>query len=288
MSEAKSAENEAPQVPPRPQRPWYRQRNAVLSFQAVLAAAVVGLLYWFFFVFPYVTCDDARVDANLARVAPEGAGGLVLKVDVTEGDVVRQGQTLVELDPSKAQAELERASARALLAAKEFKRGEELVAEQGISDRQLDMDRAGAAEADAEWRLAQLALDQCTLKSPFNGVVVEKATDMGDHIETGQTAVTVADMDHAWVAANIEETDVGPLKPGQTASISVDSGASLAGTVLEIDQATLSTFALIPTESSSGNFIKLVQRIPIKIALDPHSGEILRVGESVEVHVKVR
>ncbi|MGH7441594.1 MAG: HlyD family secretion protein [bacterium] len=268
--------------------PWYRQRNAVLGFRAILAATVIGLLYWYVEIHPYVYCDDAVVAATLARVAPQGAGGLVSKVDVAEGDRVVQGQTLVELDPAKAQAELENASAVALLASKELKRGEELAAENGVSPRQLDKVRAEAVEADAQRRLAQIALDHCTLKSPFAGVVVEKATDVGNHIETGQTAVTVADMDHAWVVANVEETDAEDLKPGQPVSISVDEGGSLTGKVLDVDQATLSTFAMIPTESSSGNFIKLVQRIPVKIALDPHSGRILRVGQSVEVHIKVR
>lgn len=269
-------------------RPWYRQRAAVLSFRGVAAAAVVALLYWFFAVRPYVYCDDASVSATLARVAPEGAGGLVTRVDVEEGDRVAAGQVLVELDPSKAQADLEGAQARAVLAAKELKRGEELARERGISRRQLDTVRAQAQEADADQKLAEIALGQRTLRAPFAGVVVQKAVDPGDHIETGQTAVTVADMDHAWVTANVEETDTGAVRPGQDAAISVDEGGSLRGKVLEADQATLSTFAMIPTESSSGNFIKLVQRVPVKIALEPGAGARLRVGQSVEVDIRVR
>jgi membrane fusion protein (multidrug efflux system) len=268
--------------------PWYRQRNAVRSFQGVLIAAVLGLLYWFFFMFPYVFCDDARVSATLARVAPEGAGGLVTRVDAAEGDAVRAGQVLVELDPAKAAAELAQASASALLAEKELKSGAELAAERGIAPRQLDKLKAGADEADAARALAQLALDHCLLKAPFDGVVVEKATDPGNHIETGQTAVALADMDHAWVTADIEETDIRAIKPGQKVTVTMDEGGSLDGKVLEVDQATLSTFAMIPTETSSGNFIKLVQRIPVKIVLDPHPGKVLRVGQSVEVDIRVR
>jgi multidrug resistance efflux pump len=267
--------------------PWYRQANAVRTFQAVLVITVLGIVYWLFWVHPYVYTDDARVDATLARVAPEGAGGRVIAVHVTEGDAVKAGDPLVELDPQTAQAELQRARAKALVARKDLARARELAAERGVSARQLDLATAASESADAEERLAELALDRCTLRSPFNGVVVQKVAYEGNRFDTGQTAVTVADLDHAWVAANVEETDAGSLKPGQEARIWIDEGGSLTGRLLEVRQATLSTFSLIPSENSSGNFVKLVQRIPLKIALDPHPGRVLRVGQSVVVKIRV-
>jgi membrane fusion protein (multidrug efflux system) len=268
--------------------PWWRQPNAVRASQGILAAAVLGLLYWLVWVHPYVSTDDARIAATLVHVAPEGVSGKVIAVHVTEGDFVKAGQVLVELDPEPAKAQLQKASARALEARNELKRAEALAAQRGISAHQLDQARAASGIADADERMAQLALDHCTLTSPFDAVVIQKLAEVGNQLEAGQNAVTVADLDNAWVAANVEEDQAGRLKAGQKVKIEVDEGGDLEGQVLEVRQATLSTFSLLPTENASGNFVKLVQRIPVKIALAPHPGRRLRVGQSVEVRVRVR
>jgi RND family efflux transporter MFP subunit len=284
---APSAPAEAPGAWATPVAPWYRQPQAIKAGKALLAAAAAGLVYWAVFVLPYVSTDDARVAATLVRVAPEGAGGRVIKINVTEGDRVKAGQALVELDPDTAQAQLQRARAKALLARKELNRAIQLAAQKGVSARQLDEARAASGEADAEERLAELALQRCTLRSPFDGMVLQKPAEEGNQIETGQTAVTVADLDHAWVAANVEETSTGLLKPGQKVRIGIDEGGSLSGSLLEVRDATLSTFSLVPSENSSGNFVKLVQRVPVKVALDPHPGRDLRVGQSVDIRIRV-
>ena len=96
-------------------------------------------------------------------------------------------------------------------------------------------------------------------------------------------------MDHAWVSANIEETRIAQVKPGQPVSINIDEGGSLTGKVQEITSAAASQFSLLPTENASGNFTKVVQKIPVKIALDPHPGKrILRAGQSVSIRIRVR
>jgi membrane fusion protein (multidrug efflux system) len=208
-------------------------------------------------------------------------------VDVAEGDLVKAGQTLVQLDPDVAEARLQQARARALLARRELNRTLQLAAHKGVSEKQLDEARAASEAADADERLAGLALRYCTLTSPFDGRVVQKPVDVGNQIETGQTAVTIADLDHAWVDANVEETDVADLRPGQAVSVSVDEGGRLHGRVAQVLDATLSSFALLPSDNSSGNFVKLVQRVPVRIELDPHPGPPLRVGQSVEIKVRV-
>jgi membrane fusion protein (multidrug efflux system) len=81
---------------------------------------------------------------------------------------------------------------------------------------------------------------------------------------------------------------VGAVRRGQKVYISVDEGGSLTGTVIDVRNAAAAQFALIPPQNAQGNFIKLVQRIPIKVKLDPHPGRILRVGQSVEIRVRVR
>ncbi len=126
------------------------------------------------------------------------------------------------------------------------------------------------------------------MKSPVDGIVVEKIGVVGNLLESGQVCFIVADVDHAWVSANLQETNVGDVKPGQRVSIHVDEGGNLTGQVQEITTATASQFALLPAENASGNFIKLVQRIPVKITLDPHPDRVLRAGQSVEIKIKVK
>ena len=97
-----------------------------------------------------------------------------------------------------------------------------------------------------------------------------------------------ADIDHAWIAANIEETSVADVRVGQPVTVHIDEGGTLSGRVSEVRSATASQFALIQSENPSGNFTKLVQRIPIKVALDPHPDHPLRSGQSVEIKIRVR
>ncbi|HET9869452.1 MAG TPA: HlyD family secretion protein, partial [bacterium] len=88
--------------------------------------------------------------------------------------------------------------------------------------------------------------------------------------------------------ANVEETSVGRVKVGQPVRVTVDEGGRLTGRVEEITAAAESQFSIIPMENPSGNFIKLVQRIPIRVALDDPSRLPLKAGESVEVRIRVR
>jgi len=157
-----------------------------------------------------------------------------------------------------------------------------------MSRQQLDRIRADAQAAEADLRLAEIALENTYLKSPVDGIVVQKLAKQGNILEANQPAVTIVDIDHAWVSANVEETEVSLVKPGQRVSISVDEGGNLSGKVAEVRKAAAAQFALIPSDNAAGNFTKLVQRIPIKIILDPHPDRVLRVGQSVVIKIRVR
>jgi membrane fusion protein (multidrug efflux system) len=270
------------------QKSWWQHPRARLAGWISLAVLILGSLIWMIFFFPYLRTDDARIAATTVRVAPQGAGGVVVKLNVTEGDKVKIGDVLLELDHRTSEAQFQRAQARLQLAEKEFKRMEEMAAENGVAPRDLDTARANRQTAEAEFQLAQIARDNTVLRSPLDGVVIQKSTEVGNMLEPGQTAVTITDIEHAWVSANIEENYVGGIKVGQTVSVAVDEGGGFSGRVSEIRTATAAQFALIPSDNPSGNFTKLVQRIPIKIVLQPQTGRVLRVGQSVEIKIKIR
>jgi membrane fusion protein (multidrug efflux system) len=271
-----------------PALPWWKTRQAKTAGIITGSVAFVIIVIWAIAFRPYISTDDARVAATIVRVANRGASGLIQKVSVAEGGKVIQGEILAELDHRSAQAQYDRAKARAQFAAAERNRMESLAAQHGTSQQQLDRARSEALSADADFRLAELALEYTYLRSPVNGIVIQKAADEGNVLETNQTAITVADIEHAWVAANVEENEIARVKPGQTVKISVDEGGTLTGRVAEVRKAAASAFALIPSDNASGNFTKVVQRIPVKIVLDPHPGRTLRVGQSVIIRIRAR
>jgi RND family efflux transporter MFP subunit len=267
---------------------WWKTSRAKKTINICIFIAIVGAVAWWFLFFPYVSTDDARVAATLVRIAPDGVSGRIEKLNATEGTRVKKDDVLIELDHRTSDANLERAQSRADLATEDLKRSQSLARQSGIALRDLDKALADSRASDGELKLAEAARDNTTLKSPIDGVVVQKMAEIGNILEAGQTALTVADVDHAWIAANIEETSISRVKLGQPVTITVDEGGSLTGKVSEIREAAAAQFALIPSDNAAGNFTKLVQRIPIKIELDDHSGRILRPGQSVEIKIRVR
>jgi RND family efflux transporter MFP subunit len=266
---------------------WWKTKRARMVGIVVLILAVVGAIAWRFLFYPYVSTDDARVSAVLVRVAPEGIGGRIVKINVKEGDTVKKGDVLVELDHRIAEAQLKKAKARADLATRDFKRTNSLVSQRGLAAKELDIAKSSAATAEAELQLAEVAMDNTSIRSAVDGVVVQKSSEEGNIIEPGQTVLTVADTDHAWIAANIEETAVGEVRVGQAVRVIIDEGGELSGHVSEIRASVASQFALIPSDNGAGNFTKVVQRVPIKVELDPHADRKLRAGQSVEIKIRV-
>jgi multidrug resistance efflux pump len=133
-------------------------------------------------------------------------------------------------------------------------------------------------------------LDQATLRSPIEGIVIKSMIKPGEVASPGQTVAMVVDPSRLYVSANIEETEIHRIKVGQKVEIKVDtfSGITLTGTVKEISKATASTFSLLPASNTSGNFTKVTQRIPVKITIDDQQGFDLGPGMSsvIKIHVK--
>lgn len=268
--------------------PWYQNKRAQTAGKILGVLFLAAFIMWFFMFMPFVSTDDARIDADVAKVANQGYSNVITKIYVKEGDQVTAGTLLAELDHTMAEAQLQKATADANFSDIDLQRNEALAKQQGISRQVLDQKRQGAIKAQADLKIAQISLDRTYIKSPVNGIVVQKTAEEGNILETNQAAFTVADIDHAWISANIQEKSVGDVKVGQKVFISIDEGGSLTGKVVDVRRAAASVFALIPSDNASGNFTKVEQRIPIKIELDPHPGKELRVGQSVEIKVKIR
>jgi membrane fusion protein (multidrug efflux system) len=143
-------------------------------------------------------------------------------------------------------------------------------------------------EAEIQARIARQRLDilDRTVKSPIGGVVDRTFVDVGEYVTPGQRLVLVHDPKRVWVEANIKETNIRSLSVGQSVDIKVDAypGEEFKGTVQIVGSAATSQFALLPSPNPSGNFTKITQRLPIRIAID-NPEEKLRPGMMVEVKI---
>jgi membrane fusion protein, multidrug efflux system len=158
--------------------------------------------------------------------------------------------------------------------------------------------RAQAAEAQTEQaaaalQQAQLNLQYTTIVAPVSGIVGQRSVQPGQNVSPGQQMMTIVPLDSSniWVTADFKETQLTYMRPGQPVKVSVDTyGRSYDGHVLNIAGASGALYSLLPPENATGNYVKVVQRIPVKIVFDKGQDpqHLLRPGMSVEPKVKVR
>ncbi|MGA2539906.1 MAG: HlyD family secretion protein, partial [Terracidiphilus sp.] len=159
-----------------------------------------------------------------------------------------------------------------------------------VAIRTADAGTAAAAVETARARLeaAELTLSYTTITAPVDGMVTRKSVEVGQIVQPGQGLMTIITPD-VWVTANFKETQLAEVRPGQRAEIGVDMyGKSVIGHVDSIADSTGSRMSLLPPENATGNFVKVVQRIPVKILVDQTGGLILRPGMNVDVTIFTR
>ncbi len=147
-------------------------------------------------------------------------------------------------------------------------------------------------QKEASAALANLNYEYTRIYAPADGYVTKKSVQTGNQIQPGQPLMAVVALDDIWVTANFKETQMGNIRPGQTVKIRVDSfpGKTFTGTVDSIMAGTGVTFSLFPPENATGNYVKVVQRIPVKIVLNQGEDKdhLLRIGMSAEPTVITR
>jgi membrane fusion protein (multidrug efflux system) len=168
--------------------------------------------------------------------------------------------------------------------------------------QQISMTRAKADASDAQvlqrkaqFDQAELNLSYTVIRSPVTGIVGKRTVEVGQNVGIGQEMVTVVPLDDIWVTANFKETQLARMRPGQPVEIKVDAyGRSWTGHVTNLGGGTGSVFSLLPPENATGNYVKVVQRVPVRIDFDRSPGQtfnaegLLKPGLSVEPNVRVR
>ncbi|HYK81739.1 MAG TPA: HlyD family secretion protein [Gemmatimonadales bacterium] len=212
----------------------------------------------------------------------------------------------------QAEAQVEQAQANALKARADLERLRPLAEQDIVSKQQLDAAEASARSADAALAAAQAALvgadarvggaraarDQAALNlsytrltAPAAGVVSKKTVELGQLVQAGQPLMSVVPLGDVWLTANLKETEVADVKPGEPVDFTVDAypGVHFRGHVESLSPATGARFSLLPPDNATGNFTKVVQRLPVRIRpdkIDP--ARPLRPGMSVVVTIQTK
>jgi membrane fusion protein (multidrug efflux system) len=267
----------------------------------------------------HVSTENAYVRADISLISAK-IEGYVRSVPAVENQSVHAGDILVEIDPTDYEARV--AAARAALAQAEGSRRSEQadsawaaaevrryrpLAENGLLSparmQQIEIQArqagGGLAAADAAVQAAQAQLDQAQLdlertvvRAPIDGVVGDRQVQVGQLVRSGSPMMSVVPLQSVYVVANFKETQIAHLHAGQPVTIRPDIAHNLRlrGTVESLAPASGTEFSIIPTDTATGNFTKIVQRVPVRIRLDPGQEglDLLRPGLSATVSVDTR
>jgi membrane fusion protein (multidrug efflux system) len=328
----------------------------ILAAAAALVLALAAGVYYFQFVLPYESTDNAFIEGYVIPLASQVAGR-VAELRVTDNQAVKQGEVILKIDPrdyeaslaqaradlaaadsrvdqAKAQvnaseakvaqaqatvmaaaAENQRAAddlkryqsvdstavskssfdsaqsqARAASANVEAARSQAKAAEADVTLSQAAVETAGAAvqQAEAKLRQAELNLSYTEVTAPEDGRVTRRVVEQGAYIQPGQSLMAIVPR-HYWVIANFKEIQLTHMRPGQPVEVEVDAypGRTFNGHVESIQNGAGARFSLFPPENATGNYIKVVQRVPVKIVLDDLPGNDLALGPGMSVVPKV-
>lgn len=248
-----------------------------------------------------VAAAEAQVAATLSGIqVAEGQMGVAqanaekLGRDLTRAQALHKDDVIArsELDAVVAS---ETAARNQLIAAKGQKataENQHRAAQRQLAGTQSQLNALASqvAQRQAELDNALLQLSYCQIKAPADGFITKKNVEPGQLINVAQPLLSIVAAQEVWVTANFKETQLENMKVGQPVQVQADAypGVKFVGTIQSISAATGARFALLPPDNASGNFIKVVQRIPVKILIQSASSEHpLVVGMNVQVKVKV-
>lgn len=244
-----------------------------------------------------VSTDDAYIEGRIHSIASK-VSGTVKSVPINDNQGIKNGDLLVEIDPidyelkvSEVQASLDLRKASFEQATRDKERAEVLYKQEVVSKEKhenvltsYNLAKAQLAAAEVQLKIAKRNLEYTKIYAPCDGYVTKKAVETGNQIQPGQPLMAVISLDDIWVAANFKETQLKDVKPGQRVEIKVDTypGRKFSGKVDSIMAGTGAAFSLFPPENALGNYVKVVQRIPVKIVFDKTTDtqHVLRIGMS--------
>ena len=349
--QGQASQNQSGQ-PGQPQKNPRKRKLLLIGLAVIVILGVLGVWAWYEVYGRWSeSTDDAYVNGNVVEITPQ-VTGTVVSIGADDGDLVREGQVLVQFDPNDTEVALQSAEAnlgkvvrqvrglysnvdgiKAQLAAQraEVKKAQDnytrrrnlaaggAISQEELSHAQDDLTSAKNAlnniqqqletstalvddtsvashpdvkAAAAQLRQAYLSNARSTLIAPVTGYVAKRTVQLGQRVQPGTALMAVIPLDQLWIDANFKETQLGKMRIGQPVDIEADlygSDVKYSGTVDSVGAGTGSAFALLPAQNATGNWIKIVQRVPVRIHInsDELAQHPLRIGLSTVVDVNL-
>lgn len=329
-----------------------KRKQATIGLTTVFVImGAIWLLYYLIWGQFQVYTDDAYVNGNLVAVMSQ-VPGTIVRIDTDDTYLVKQGQTLIQLDPSDTAIALQRAratlaqtvrqvrqayelaaEARAALVARQadlikaqldLKRRHGLLGERAISKEELQhyqtaataalaqyqyaLHKLGSATAMVEnahlyshpqveaakaaFKTAYLNYVRTTIVAPVTGYVAKRSVQLGQQVGINTPLLAIVPLNEVWVDANYKESQLSDLRIDQPVTLYADAypNATFHGKVVGLNAGTGAAFSLLPPQNATGNWIKIVQRLPVRISLDPNEirNNPLQIGLSMRVTTSIR
>jgi len=232
-----------------------------------------------------VRSGDARVNTADAEISQAGVRLAAAKADLARREKAAASGAISGEEVAHAREAVEAANAALALAQSHRSDAQSTVGDTSLSNN------PGVLAAIAAVKKAAIAQKHLRLIAPVDGVVGQRAVQLGQQVAAGAPLMTVVALDKVWIDANFRETQLANLRIGQSVSVHADAygkDVTFHGKVVGLSAGSGSAFALLPAQNASGNWIKIVQRVPVRIALDPKelAAHPLRLGLSVKVDVE--
>ncbi|MGN6750891.1 MAG: HlyD family secretion protein [Xanthobacteraceae bacterium] len=278
-----------------------RQLAVLLALPLFAVTALGGYLYWDHSR-RFQSTDDAFIAARNFSMAPK-VSGYITAVPVTDNQHVAAGDVIARVDDrdyrvalDQAKAQLTRDQALLQQAKTNLGRYQYLVQRSAIAQQQADdqgflvaQDESTVAIDQAKVDAAQLDLSHTTISAAEPGRVVSLTAAVGQFAQAG-TALTMFVPDGLWVTANFKETQLDAMRPGQTVTLAIDAypDRAIRGHIASVQPGSGTAFSLLPAQNATGNYVKIVQRVPVKIVIDaPPADVALGPGMSVVPTVRI-
>lgn len=257
------------------------------------------------------TLDQAQAklatqNATLARITAEavaadaGVAQAEAQVNAAAADVTRAASAYERAQKLAATDYASRAALENATADRDRANAQKSAADAALANARAQRTLVDARFKEAKGAAAELAvsvdrakrdLDMTTITAPFDGMVAAKSVQLGDYITPGKRVLSLVPVDRVFVDANFKETQISDVKPGQKVTIKIDAypDRTFEGVVTGLSAGTGSTFSLLPPDNATGNFTKIVQRVPVRISVQqPSDGALLRPGMSVVASINTK
>ena len=284
-----------------PRAGFLRRHALALGLTVLIPAVAAGYLYWDYSGH-FQSTDDSFIAARQFAVQPK-VSGYITAVPVTDNQHLATGDVIARIDDRDYRVALEQANAQmthdqAVLeqAQKNLTRYQYLAKTDSIAQQQVDdqtflveQDKSTVALDQAKVDQAKLNISYTTVTAAQPGRVVSLNGAVGQYAQAG-TTLTMFVPDQIWVTANFKETQLDAMRAGQPATVTIDAypDHAIRGHVESVQSGSGPAFSLLPPENATGNWVKIVQRVPVKIVLDrPPADVALGPGMSVEAKVRV-